>query len=213
MHGSIGRVECESCGAEQDWAQYCRDVQSRIKDIYGLDPAAPKESRNILCVQCGKPTVKPATVLFGGHLPERFFECKGEDLGSADLLIVVGTSLVVQPAAGTVAEVGEGCVRLICNRERVGESLGVMYGKESTRDVHATGDADDTLAALAAKLGWLDDLSRTSEFLPEQSKKALAITRHPTHLFFPGTRPQPYLLSIAYSSMRNMVLGRRSVLS
>jgi len=174
VHGSIGRVECESCGVEADYGRYIKEVRSCIKDIYGLDPTAPKESTHILCTACKQPTVKPATVLFGGSLPDRFFQLKGLDFQQADLLLVVGTSLVVQPAAAAVAEVREeGCVRLICNREEVGQDLGVKYGSKSTRDVHATGDSDDTFAALAAKMGWLEELADMRELLPEQSQKSL----------------------------------------
>lgn len=43
-------------------------VRSNIKDIYGLDPEAPTVSTPIRCAACGKPTLKPTTVLFGGSM-------------------------------------------------------------------------------------------------------------------------------------------------
>ena len=48
-------------------------MRTNIKDIYGKDPAAPAESSPIVCGACGKPTLKPTTVLFGASLPEEFF--------------------------------------------------------------------------------------------------------------------------------------------
>ena len=98
VHGSIGRVACESCGAPEGFGAFCDKVRTSIKDIYGRDPAAPASSCAILCVACGQPTVKPTTVLFGASLPEAFFSHTAEDLPAVDLLIVAGTSLVVSPA-------------------------------------------------------------------------------------------------------------------
>ena len=73
-------------------------MRTNIKDIYGEDAAAPSESTPIKCGKCGRPTVKPTTVLFGASLPERFFSQSQDDLPAADLLIIAGTSLVVSPA-------------------------------------------------------------------------------------------------------------------
>lgn len=47
------------------------------------------------CEVCGS-VVKPDIVFFGEQLPERFFECVVEDLKLCDLLIIMGSSLVVQ---------------------------------------------------------------------------------------------------------------------
>eukprot|EP00965_Chrysotila_dentata_P225315 6194669-Pleurochrysis_carterae.AAC.2 len=70
VHGSIRCVACESCGHPHDFERFCNAVRTSIKDISGTDPTAPKESRNVLCDKCRKPTVKPTTVLFGAQLPE-----------------------------------------------------------------------------------------------------------------------------------------------
>ncbi len=43
--------------------------------------------------------MKPDIVFFGEALPERFWEAAEVDLPAADLLLVMGTSLVVQPFA------------------------------------------------------------------------------------------------------------------
>ena len=46
--------------------------------------------------------VKPDIVFFGEGLPERFFALADSDFEACDLLLVMGTSLVVQPFAGLI---------------------------------------------------------------------------------------------------------------
>ena len=49
-----------------------------------------------------------------------FGECARKDLPKADLLMVLGTSLQVQPFAGLVEAVSETAPRVLVNREAVG---------------------------------------------------------------------------------------------
>lgn len=61
--------------------------------------------------------VKPDIVFFGENLPERFWERVPLDFSEADLLIVMGTSLVVNPFAGLIGterEVGLRCGPVGC---------------------------------------------------------------------------------------------------
>ena len=64
--------------------------------------------------------VKPDIVFFGEQLPERFFQCAETDVSQADLLIILGTSLKVQPFASLVGLVKDSVPRLLINREQVG---------------------------------------------------------------------------------------------
>lgn len=50
--------------------------------------------------KCGG-LVKPDIVFFGEPLPQKFNWMSTADMASCDLLIVMGTSLAVQPFAGT----------------------------------------------------------------------------------------------------------------
>jgi Sir2 family len=52
----------------------------------------------VRCQGCGG-LVKPDIVFFGEALPEAFFERVQQDMPACDLLIVLGTSLMVQPFA------------------------------------------------------------------------------------------------------------------
>ena len=63
--------------------------------------------------------VKPDIVFFGEQLPERFFQLAEVDLAECDLLIILGTSLKVQPFASLVGLVKEDVPRLLINREQV----------------------------------------------------------------------------------------------
>lgn len=69
-----------------------------------------------------------ASPVFGEGLPSRFFECM-PDLQRADLLIVMGTSLQVQPFASLIDRVPSTCPRVLINLERVGEIA--SYGSSS----------------------------------------------------------------------------------
>lgn len=66
--------------------------------------------------------------VFGEGLPNRFFE-RISDFTKADLLIVLGTSLQVQPFAKLIDRVPLSCPRVLINLERVGEIA--SYGASS----------------------------------------------------------------------------------
>lgn len=118
--------------------------------------------------------VKPSIVFFGEGLPARFFERRRRDLPQADLLIVVGTSLVVHPFAGLLHDVEPHVPRLLINRERVGEAAPARGGRGGGalrpgfvfdaaapgggRDVLFLGDADDGVRELARLCGWGEEL-------------------------------------------------------
>lgn len=65
VHGSLGRVQCEGCKTPYPSPDFCDALRKNVKDIYGIDATAPTESTPVPCIKCGKPLVKPATVLYG----------------------------------------------------------------------------------------------------------------------------------------------------
>jgi NAD-dependent SIR2 family protein deacetylase len=169
VHGTLSKAACEGCGQEADFDEFCDTVQSNIKDIYKQDESAPVESTPILCKSCHKPLVKPTTVLFGRSLPQTFFECVQNDLPQIDLLIVAGTSLVVYPANTLVERVPENTIRVIVNRDPVGQQLGIQYGEDAVRDLFFQGNCDDVFLELTEHLGWLDDINAKIDLLPTKS--------------------------------------------
>ena len=73
----------------------------------------------------------------------------------------------------TVAsEVPGHTLRLIVNREPVGEELGIRY-VQPKRDVFAQGDCDDVFLRLIHLLNWQDELVEVANALPEASQARL----------------------------------------
>ena len=103
IHGSAMRVKCIDCGAEHDRAE----VHQRILD----GESAPA------CDQCSG-RLKPATISFGQAMPEKETAEAFQAATEADLMIVIGSSLVVYPAAGVPeAAARAGVPLVIVNRE------------------------------------------------------------------------------------------------
>lgn len=115
------------------------------------------------CTKCNG-IVKPDIVFFGEDLPRKFYVLPQKDFKECDLLIIMGTSLEVQPFASLITKPKKRCVRLLINRELVGSvskfdfffgSSGLLVGKKNNkRDVAWLGDCDDGVQALADKIGF-----------------------------------------------------------
>eukprot|EP00978_Attheya_sp_CCMP212_P003189 scaffold6581_cov57-Attheya_sp.AAC.17 len=171
VHGSMDQASCEMCGEIGDFDEFCKEVEEKIKDISKTDDSAPEISTPILCKMCGCATVKPSIVLFRSNLPREFYDRAREDLPTADLLIVVGTSLTVSPANTLVYRAPSTTLRLVVNNEPVGSRLGIQYGPESSRDFFAQGFCDNVFLELMDHLGWLKDIAHDK--LPEASASLL----------------------------------------
>ena len=103
LHGTNRRVECLACRRSYPAAE----IQERLT----AGCAVP------LCDSCGGP-LKPATVSFGQSLPADVLDAAFELARTADLLLVLGSSLVVHPAAAIPeAAARAGVPILIDNRE------------------------------------------------------------------------------------------------
>ncbi|XP_069500316.1 NAD-dependent protein deacetylase sirtuin-2 isoform X2 [Ambystoma mexicanum] len=120
------------------------------------------------CDKCNS-LVKPDIVFFGESLPSRFFSAVKSDFPKVDLLIVMGTSLQVQPFASLVSKVPTNTPRLLINKEKTGEGesfLGMLgFGggmdfdsEKAYRDVAWLGNCDEGCLALADLLGWKKEL-------------------------------------------------------
>jgi NAD-dependent deacetylase len=90
IHGNVGRMICTQCSAT------CA-TEKIVDRIEHQD--VPR------CDRCGGP-LKPDIILFGEPLPERAFGQALKKVRSADLLLAVGTSLEVYPAA-TLPEIAK----------------------------------------------------------------------------------------------------------
>jgi NAD-dependent deacetylase len=87
IHGTVHAVACLSCGDRTTM----RSALDRV-DAGDEDPA---------CLLCGG-VLKSATISFGQELDERVLEACAVAAADCDVLLAVGTSLQVWPAAGLV---------------------------------------------------------------------------------------------------------------
>ncbi|XP_053908826.1 NAD-dependent protein deacetylase sirtuin-2 isoform X2 [Cuculus canorus] len=125
------------------------------------------------CEKC-ESVVKPDIVFFGENLPQRFFSLLQADFPQADLLLIMGTSLQVQPFASLVGRVPPSTPRLLINKEKTGQGdpllslMGLGGGMDfdsdkAYRDVAWLGECDAGCRALAELLGWKEELEALVE--------------------------------------------------
>lgn len=84
LHGTNRKALCLSCGKE--WP--IEDIQHRLEDG-DLDPG---------CEACGG-RIKPATISFGQSMPEEAMRRAYECAMSCEAMLMIGSSLQVEPAA------------------------------------------------------------------------------------------------------------------
>jgi NAD-dependent deacetylase len=103
LHGSGRMVECLDCGTRESR----RDVQTRLE--FEMPPR---------CRTCGGLFLKPTVVMFGEPMPEAAVTEARLLAEEADVMLVVGSSLAVHPAAEVpVIAVRAGARLVIVNAE------------------------------------------------------------------------------------------------
>ncbi|MGC8477709.1 MAG: SIR2 family NAD-dependent protein deacylase [Acetobacteraceae bacterium] len=103
LHGNTTYATCLDCGARHEIAA--------LEAAFAIDPRAPR------CAGCGG-LVKTATISFGQPMPAAAMARAEAVMTRAELCLVVGSSLVVWPAAGLpVAAKRAGAALAIVNRE------------------------------------------------------------------------------------------------
>lgn len=136
-HGSFATQRCIDCRAPFP------DDLMREHVLRGEPPRCMQEGCNGL--------VKPDIVFFGEQLPNTFYQNISVP-AEADLMLIMGTSLLVHPFAGLPQRASEGVPRVLFNLERVGD-LGTRAD-----DVLCLGDCDSGIRKLADELGWREEL-------------------------------------------------------
>lgn len=132
IHGSSLRATCVDCGAEHDREElHGRLVRGEIEVPY--------------CDACGG-RVKPATISFGQAMPPHETEQAFAAAAACDLFVVVGSSLVVYPAA-SLPDVAV----------RAGAPLVIVNAEETPQDASAAvvlrGSAALALSKMAEAAG------------------------------------------------------------
>ena len=150
-HGSFATQRCIECKTEYPGES--------MKEV-----VAKKEVPHCIRKSCNG-LVKPDIVFFGEALPESFHRNRSLP-AKADLAIIMGTSLTVQPFASLPSFVSEDTPRVLINLERVG-GLG-----SRSDDVLLLGDCDEGVRKFADALGWRDELEAMWEKTdPDKGKR------------------------------------------
>ncbi|ESP02418.1 hypothetical protein LOTGIDRAFT_63645, partial [Lottia gigantea] len=138
-HGTFATATCILCGHKCDGD----DIKDRI-----LDDKLPK------CKKTSCPgMVKPDIVFFGEDLPRKFYYHL-KDMLQADIILIMGTSLEVQPFAGIIDSVRWQVPRILFNRDIVGP----FRHQRRSKDVVAEGDILETMQKFVDMIGWKEEI-------------------------------------------------------
>ncbi|KAM4846086.1 NAD-dependent protein deacetylase sirtuin-3, mitochondrial isoform 2-T2 [Thomomys bottae] len=136
-HGTFASATCIVCRrsfpGEDCWAEVMAD--------------------RVPCCPVCTGVVKPDIVFFGEPMPQRFL-LHVADFPMADLLLILGTSLEVEPFASLSEAVRSSVPRLLINRELVGP----FAWRPRSRDVAQLGDVVHSVEKLVDLLGWTEEL-------------------------------------------------------
>lgn len=132
IHGSIATSSCMTCGA--------RYPLDEVEAMFGDGRSEIPE-----CRECRTP-IRPDVVLFGEMLPEREMAEATELAAEADLMVAIGSSLEVHPAAG-----------LVDITLRAGGEVAIVTQGPTPYDEEAelklTGDVADEMSTVMAMVG------------------------------------------------------------
>lgn len=127
------------------------------------------ENKIPTCERCSE-TIKPDVVLFGEALPINFWQ-SSSDFPKCDLLIIMGTSLAVQPFASLAGKTYSSCPKLLINRDDVSDEsmfgpaistlLGFNHGFDSSKklNIFLKSDCDEGCMELCRLMGWEEELT------------------------------------------------------
>ncbi|RMZ97874.1 NAD-dependent deacetylase sirtuin- mitochondrial, partial [Brachionus plicatilis] len=153
-----------------------------LESLAGIDPKKIIEAhgsfRSAKCINCKTPysglyvknevlrdkiphckygsctgVIKPDVVFFGDKLPDNFYDHHENDFQTADCIIVMGTSLEVEPFANIIRGSHFNAPRLLMNRESVGPFKRAKK-LDKRKDLQMLGDLLDIIDQFVEKLGW-----------------------------------------------------------
>ncbi|XP_057191112.1 NAD-dependent protein deacetylase sirtuin-3, mitochondrial isoform X2 [Triplophysa rosa] len=137
-HGTFATATCTVCRRDYEGEELRNDI---------MKGTVPR------CSVC-KGVIKPDIVFFGEELPQQFFTYL-TDFPMADLLIIMGTSLEVEPFASLAGAVRSSVSRLLINRDLVGP---FAWGSPRHNDVAEVGEVVSGVKKLVELLGWMQEL-------------------------------------------------------
>lgn len=169
-HGTMCDAHCLECAAPSTpaalWAEWENKKLPRctMKDCNGF--------------------LRPAVVFFGERLNPRFASMSSDDLNNADLVLIMGTSLSVEPFASLVQRTPRATPRLLINRhvpyvmqrkpwELLTPTL-LSKVRALRKDACILGECDDAIVQITSQLDWFtkEDVDETD--IPDEPAKVLA---------------------------------------
>lgn len=131
-HGSFASATCLNCHAKYDMQDVKEDVLAQCV---------------AMCKSCHHPSgvIKPDIVFFGEELSDEFNIQLWKDKGKVDLVIVMGSSLTVQPVSHVPFFVDSNVPQILINRESL---------RRYTPDIELLGNCDEIVAQIALSLGY-----------------------------------------------------------
>lgn len=126
LHGSLARNYCVDCGRE------AREEELAAGDGTdaggGVDAVDDDTGPRFTCIACGG-LIRPDVVWFGEMLPRDVLEAAVDTASNCDVLLSVGTSGVVYPAAGIpleAARAGAFTVEVNVERSAIADALDLV---------------------------------------------------------------------------------------
>nr|CCA13982.1 NADdependent histone deacetylase sir2like protein putative [Albugo laibachii Nc14] len=164
-HGSFATATCLACKR--------RYPNSAIREDIAIQ-------RVPMCSHCGSPEgiIKPDIVFFGEPLPKRFHDSIKQDENEVDLVLVMGSSLKVNPVRSIVGRIRKDAPMILINREPV--------GRPHQFDVELLGYSDDIVEELCRRLDWK---------LPHPAISTLEITTEDTAPSYQLVKPGRYMFA------------------
>jgi len=162
-HGHFRTASCIACQHPMDGDE-CKRIILETDNIPTCENCDKKKKKKKKGHRNGY--VKPDIVFFGEGLPPRFFKSLQTDIPKVDLLIVMGTSLMVAPVNLIPEYVKNGTKRILINRDEAGNF------SDEKNDLVLLGDCDTTCLQLASELGWdIQKLNRETKIVEKKKKK------------------------------------------
>lgn len=153
-HGSFAENHCIDCKEPMTTDELKKQMENK-----DLNEGIPT------CGVCSG-YVKPDIVFFGESLPERFTDLWEEDSEKVECAIVAGTSLTVYPFALLPAQCGKKSLRVLINKELVGD----FKAKKRKTDIIIQHECDVVAEKLANLLGWSKELNELVRQATKDSK-------------------------------------------
>lgn len=156
-HGSFATATCLYC-----------------KEKYNVEQLAERMAVSSVprCAKCDgedEAVIKPDIVFFGEPLPKTFDDHLDSDTAKTDLLIVIGSSLKVQPVSMIPDLLDPSIPQILINRERLDHNF----------DIELLGDADGIVCEIARRLGW----SLSGQTAPSEPHSIQTANPPHVHLF------------------------------